>query len=149
VNGLEYRIATRHLAEQDKNRSATTAAEEGALVGATYVAKVNDNVGVDVLVEHTHINNFNGTKNDNRVYSDFSVVTTLYDNWNVATSMTLRDISGAGASTVSDDVLLNLSGGYSFDNGMKLEAGYRGSNEANNETHIFGLQLRYEGEFGK
>jgi len=149
VKGLEYRLGGRYLAEQAANQGPKTAAETGALVGATYTATLTDTVGIDVLLEHTHINNFDGTKDDNRTYSDISVVTTLYKNWNVATSMTLRDISGAGASSVSDDMLVNLTAGYDFGNGLSLDGGYRGTNEARLETHMFGLLLRYEGTFGR
>lgn len=146
IKSLGYRVAYRYLAEQDKNRSATTDSENGVLLGANYIFNASDDIAFDTLLEYTQINNFAGVAFDNRDYYYASVVTHLYDNWNVTAGYTVRDMEG---TTDSTDTLFNLTGGYAFDNGLSVDAGYRGSDEAQQETHIIGFLLRYRGAWGE
>lgn len=146
VESLGYTLGARQQAEQDEP-AAGVDDETGYVAGVSYTHPVNSNVVLDSKVEYATFDNYGGTADVDQEYYYASVVARLYENWNVTAGYTMRDISDASTVTTAEDHLFQLTGGYDFGNGLTAEAGYRGSNEANNETHIVGFLLRYQGEY--
>lgn len=59
----------------------------------------------------------------------------------------VREIDATGSANDYDDTLLQLSGGYNFYNGLTAEAGWKSTDESDQETDILGFLFRYTKEF--
>ncbi len=145
VENLGYMLSARYLAEQDKNRDATTSSERGAAATLTYAFPVNDNLSVDLFAEGAFLRDFEGVKGVDADYYSASAIATFYTNWNLTIGGTRRHIDDNGADR--DDDLLQVSGGYDFGNGLTAETGYRYSHEDGIDTDIVGFLLRYQTGF--
>ncbi len=145
IENLGYMLSARYLAEQDKNRDATTSSERGAAATLTYAVPVNDNLGFDFFAEGAFLRDFEGAKGVDADYYSASAVATFYTNWNLTVGGTRRHIDDNGLDR--DDDLLQISGGYDFGNGLTAEAGYRYSEEDGINTDIGGFLLRYQTGF--
>ena len=66
----------------------------------------------------------------------------LYQNWNLATSYTKRDLLPAGGPNV-DDHLFQLSVGYAFEFGLGIDVGWRHTEAGDAAEDTFGILLGY------
>lgn len=144
IDGLGYRLGYHYLGEQEKGRNATTSAQSGFVAGADYTFKASDQLAFDTLIEYTMIEDQGGVKGEDFTYTYASVITKLGDKWNVKTGVTFREDDGA---IPSNDVLGAATVGYKFGHGLALDVGYRGENENNRATNIYGFKLSYAGEW--
>ncbi len=143
VDGLYYKAAIRHLAEGDANTGGDD--EQGVALTLGHVVNVTDRVSVDGLVEFVDISNYDGSNDDNQ-YVYASAVVTIDEVWNVTAGATSRNVDYQTGRD-DDDFLFQLSGGYDFQNGLTLEAGWRETEEGNVDTTILGALARYSFEF--
>ncbi|MEZ5690274.1 MAG: hypothetical protein R3D71_01250 [Rickettsiales bacterium] len=147
IEDLKYHMAYRFLGEQDKNRSGTADDETGFAAMLNYGMALDEDLSVDILGEYASLYNFEGVKNSDRNYYSASIVTTIYDNWNITAGYTLRDIKNDGSGGKFDDYLFQLSAGYDFQNGLTAETGWRVTEESNVDTDVIGFLIRYTKEF--
>lgn len=142
VENLYYKLGYRNQDEGDDTVGGDR--ETGYVATLGHVFPVNERVEVDALLEFADINSFEAGTADNQ-YFTASVVTTIDENWNIATSFTSRDVEDTGAD--SDDHLLQISGGYDFGQGTTVELGWRNSEEGGEDTDIIGGLVRHIFEF--
>lgn len=145
IENLGYMLSARYLAEQDKNRDATTSSEHGGAATLTYGVPVNEALSLNFFAEAAFLRDFEGVKGVDADYYSASAVATFYTNWNLTLGGTRRHIDDNG--TNRDDDLLQISGGYDFGNGLTAETGYRYSREDGVDTDIAGFLLRYQTDF--
>lgn len=141
IEGLSYHLAYRYLAKGVSDIDD----EQGVAAFINYQLPVSDALHSDILVEFASIQNFEGLANDVR-YFTANAVNKIYRDWDVTIGYTERLIdTPAGANM--NDYLFQLTGGYDFQNGLTLEAGWRKSKESNVTTDILGGLARYTVEF--
>jgi hypothetical protein len=109
------------------------------------VSNTEDFSSLLASVDGENIANIEGSQND-RQYFTVSSVNRLHDNWLATVSCTGRYIDNNTASDV-DDYLVQVLLGYDFGNGLMLEGGWRGTDEANVENNTVGALARYVVEF--
>jgi len=142
VESLYYKLGYRNQDEGDDTVGGDR--ETGYVATLGHVFSINERIELDALVEFADINNFNASTADNQ-YFTASLITTIDENWNIATSFTSRDIDSTGAD--ADDHLLQISGGYDFGQGTTAEIGWRNSEEGGEDTDIIGGLVRHVFEF--
>ncbi len=109
------------LAEDDEAR-AVAAAEFAVADGLT------------ALVEYAHFSNFGGEKDIDAQVFTVGGMMEFDGGWYAAASYTSRDPEEAPA-----DAQFQVSGGYVFDNGLELSAGWKWVEEENVQSRILGL----------
>lgn len=112
--------------------------ENGVAVGLQHTFQLGEGRTLTNLIEGVYLDHADAGP-DNLYY--FTSGGVLQDGpWNLSVSYTGRktDVRGAGDFT---DHLFQATGGYRFDNGVTLDAGYRFSEESGIDTHILGFLL--------
>lgn len=141
IKNLYYKVGYRHLGEDDIGGETET----GWALTLGHRYDLIPNLNGDILVEYADISNFEGGANDNS-YFTASLVTTMYENWNITAAYTARDIQVPGDRDLND-YLFQLTGGYDFQNGLTLEGGWKTTRESEEEDNILGLLARYTFSF--
>lgn len=99
-------------------------------------------VSVAPLIEYARLENARGFRNRSESYLtgslDFS-----FDQWNLAIASTLWDVETTSGSDVRNHQS-QVSVGYTFENGVTLEAGYRFLDEDDETSSTIGVALNYE-----
>lgn len=143
IENLYYKLGYRHQDEGDVSTGGDD--ETGYVITLGHVFPITNRVEVDALVEFSDIKNFEAGTDDNQYFTT-SLTTTIDDSWNVSTSYTSRDISGAGGADVND-YLLQISGGYDFGQGTTADIGWRNSKEDGININIIGGLITHTIEF--
>ena len=121
--------------------------EYRTVLAAQWPISVSEDLRITPLVEYARFWNGSGIRNQYRDYLTTSVQL-FQGNWNVALASTLWFIDNPNAAD-STNIQFQVSGGYLFENGISLDAGYRflevdgilgGRNEG---THAVGLWFNY------
>ncbi len=151
VEGLSYHTAYRFLGEGDVD-GINGDDESGFVIGTEYAFPLTEELEIDLKAEYASINSFGGVRDavTNNFHDQdylYGSIIARYRQWNLALGYTARDIDrGAGFSDVNDD-LVQVSGGYDFENGLTAEVGYRGTEEDNINSDMAGFLFRYTFEF--
>lgn len=119
--------------------------ETGYAIGANYLFPLSENFKANVLGEWVEIRNSGGSPDDVR-YLTASLGIMIGESWNVAGSYTSRDRDVDGAADINDS-LYQVSAGYTFENGLSFDVGYRASEESDVDTNILGALAAYSYEF--
>ncbi len=143
VNGLNTHLGYRNQSDGDADVGLNR--ESGYAAGANYGFPVGNGVDAEVLAEWVGIHDVDGTADDVD-YITTSLVLTILESWNFAASYTRRDMNVAGGADI-DDHLHQFSTGYEFENGVTVDVGYRGTEEAGVDTAILGGLVAYTYEF--
>ncbi len=143
TKGLSYHLGYRHLAKGDADVIGDD--EKGMAASLRYVVPVTSRVEADMLLEYADIDNFEGGLDD-RTYMTASLIARIDENWNVTIAMTDRETDLNGGGEI-DDNLTQVSGGYTFDNGLSLEVGFKDVEEAGVQTDTIGALARYAYDF--
>ncbi len=115
--------------------------EQGYVLGVNYTLPLSETVSATALAEWAGFRNAGGTADDVD-YLTTALSFHIYDNWNAALSYTSRDTSVGGAPDI-DDHLFQISGGYTFENGISADIAYRASEEGGVDTDMIGGLIAY------
>lgn len=139
LGGMGYSLGIAHQAAGVGNTDDETS-YAAAIFGSV---ALSDSVAWEPLAEYIRQENAGATIADRDYLTLGSAF--LYGPWNLSLSYTGRNLdpNTAGTSDV-DDTLLQVSGGYEFDNGVTADLGYRFSEEASVDTHMIGILFTYE-----
>lgn len=113
-------------------------------LAAQWPLKVNEDITVTPLIEYAQIWNASGLRNVQRRY----LTTTLQvfqGNWNWALASTLWWVDNRDNPRSEDftNLQFQVSGGYTFENGVGIDIGYRFLELDKEGTHTFGVWLNY------
>lgn len=100
---------------------------------------------ISPLIEFVRMHNAEGVSGQNHNFLTTSVKVER-KGWHAALSHTLRHANMPGAGTTRDN-LVQVSGGYSFENGLGIEVGWSHRNEDSIGTHTIGVLFTYELSF--
>ncbi|HRC26649.1 MAG TPA: hypothetical protein PKX87_04365 [Alphaproteobacteria bacterium] len=143
VAGLGYHLGFRRQAEGDADTAGDN--ETGWVAGATYEFRPAERYQVNLMGEYADFSNFDAGPDD-ATYLTAGATLTIDEKWNAAVSWTGRDTDLAAGGSNSDH-LFQLSGGYAFDNGVQIDAGWRNASESNDSSNALGARLAYEWDF--
>lgn len=99
-------------------------------------------VSVAPLFEYARLENARGIGDRRESYLTGSL-DFQYKQWNVALAATGWEVDAPGESSVSN-LQSQISGGYTFENGVTIDVGYRYLDEEDEISHTIGLALNYE-----
>lgn len=143
MRGLNTHLGYRDQSEGDADTGLSN--ETGYVAGANYTFPLSENIEANVLAEWAGIRNSAGSADDVN-YLTTGLALSLYENWNVAMSYTNRDTNVAGGADV-DDYMAQFSAGYTFENGISFDVGYKKSDESGVDSDILGAIASYTFEF--
>ncbi|MEQ9520592.1 MAG: hypothetical protein RLN89_14265 [Parvibaculum sp.] len=139
LGGIGYTLG---VARQDGG-VGTTEDETSYVAGLFGSFEVADGVTLEPIIEFVYQDNDAGTIGEQDYFTIGNTV--LLGPWNVALSYTARNTHANIAGTPDiEDELFQASAGYAFENGITADLGYRFSEEASVDTHIFGVLFTYE-----
>ncbi|WP_145974896.1 hypothetical protein [Ruegeria atlantica] len=101
-----------------------------------------DELSVTPFVEYARLENARGRRNRTEGYLTSSL-DLQYRQWSLALAATGWEVKTPDGSRTSN-LQAQISAGYTFDNGVTFEAGFRSLNEDNENSETFGLALNYE-----
>lgn len=140
--GVSYHLGVRY---QQKGRG-DAGNETGFVAGMQKEFDLGNEQKIAAIFEVAHLKNQDGGA-DNASYATLGATYTTGP-WNVAVSGTLRHIDVDGGSNVKDH-LLQVSGGYEFNNGVTLDVGYKNARESKIDSHTVGILLTKEFSFSR
>lgn len=137
VENLHYNFGYRRLAvdlPQEEEEHGFTAAME-------YLSETENNFKLIPFVELVHLENEDGIDGNDNTYLTTSFVV-LNGGWNFVASNTFafQDYSTGSDENEYD---FQLSGGYTFENGLMVDTAYRKEKLGDNEADSFGVLLSY------
>lgn len=103
---------------------------------------LTEELSVAPLVEYARLENARGRRNRTESYLTGSL-DFQYKQWNLALAATGWDVKSPEGDKTSN-LQAQVSGGFTFENGITLEAGYRYLDEDDETSDTFGLALNYE-----
>lgn len=133
--GLSYNLGFARLAAGRGDLADQT----GYVLGLAKSTALTPRLTLTLNGEIAHFDNFGGTRDDGTYYTLAAEL--ARERWRgvLATTILERALAGGGSETTS---LLQVSGGYTFDNGLDVDLGYAFTNEAGDFTHMVGIELR-------
>ncbi len=134
--GVTYHTGFRHQAAG----TGDVGDEDGFVAGLQKAFALGNDMALETIVEGVYLHNTGGTADDTIYFTAGGAL--ISGPWNLSTSFTLRDTDVAGGRDLYDR-LAQVSGGYTFANGLTADVGYRYSREDRIETHIFGFLMTY------
>ena len=140
LQGFTWHLAYRHLSPGVGNVSA----ENGFVAGLAREMDLGNGVSLGLTGEVAYLANA-GASADDSLYLT-SGASLGYGPWHTELAGTLRrmDMSAGGAV---NDYLLQVSGGYEFENGIDLSLGYAHTRESGTNGHKIGFRLTKSFEF--
>lgn len=117
----------------------------GIVAGLNGSFAIGEDTAVEPLVEVAAFDGFDGSDQD-RTYLTTGA-TVLHGPWNAALSYTGRFIDTAGPGGDPDDGQIQLSGGYTFANGITADVGYKYVEEDHVDSHVIGVLVTYQFDF--
>lgn len=154
---LFYRFALTNLSVNERqaiNRLAANKIEDEKGFSATmiYEKSFNDDIYLNYLAEYADIKNINGDGDVSDRYFNTSLITNLYDNWNITLGYANRRNLNIGQNGF-DQRFSEISAGYSFDktilfDQLTLQIGHKNlrtnfKNEVD-KRNILGFMIRYQ-----
>lgn len=143
ISGLSYHLAARHQAQGDADSGGGD--ENGWVAGAAYGFYIDDRYRLDILGEYADFSNFDAGPDD-ASYLTTGGKLTIDEKWNVSASWTGKTVDFAPGGT-DDDHLYQLSGGYAFDSGIKIDAGVKNTSESGDSANALGAKMAYKLDF--
>ena len=148
--GFRYQLAfarqeVERVLDDDGNPETDIDDEYRLSAAAEWAVEVNQQLTITPLVEFVRFWNAGGLGSEDRNYLTASALTE-YGPWNLALSYTGRFIDNDAGSDF-DDFQFQVSGGYTFENGLQTDVGWKIRDEANIESQTFGAFLTYVFEF--
>lgn len=134
--GVTYHVGYRHQAAG----TGDAGDEDGFVAGLQKAFQLGDDLVLETIVEGVYLDNAFGGPDDTIYFTAGGAL--ISGPWNLSSSFTLRD-TDVVAGPDTNDRLVQVSGGYTFSNGLTADVGYRYSREAKVETHIFGFLMTY------
>lgn len=132
-------MTTDYLLDDEGARDEAGADDETRAVAA---AEFSPAEGLTALVEYAHFSNFEGVKDiDAKVFTVGGMME-FDGGWYAAASYTARDPKEAPT-----DAQFQMSGGYVFDSGLELSAGWKWVEEEEVQSRILGLFAVHSWEF--
>ena len=132
-------MTTDYLLDEEGERDEAGADDETRAVAAAEFAVTED---LTALLEYVHFSNFGGEKDiDAKVFTAGAMME-FEGGWYAAASYTSRDPERAPT-----DAQFQVSGGYVFDHGLELSAGWKWVKEENVQSRILGLFATRTWEF--
>ncbi|MBI4031940.1 MAG: hypothetical protein HY370_09710 [Proteobacteria bacterium] len=139
LEGLRTHGAYRHQAAGDADIGADD--EDSFALGANYEFPVSQRIQGVALGEGVVVHNVDGGTDDvNYLTTSFTLI--IDEAWNIAASWTGREMDISGGADIDDD-LFQFSAGYAFENGLRIDAGYRYAEDNGIETRMVGTRLSY------
>lgn len=133
-------MTTDYLVDEDTGeRDEAGADDETRAVAAAQFAVAE---GLTALVEYAHFSNFEGVKDIDAQVFTVGGMMEFDGGWYAAASYTSRDPEEAPA-----DAQFQASGGYVFDSGLELSAGWKWLEEDNVQSRTLGLFAVHSWEF--
>ena len=132
--GLAYHVGYRHLSAG----IGDMADENGFVIGLVKETELANGMVLGLNGEVAYFDNFGGTF-DNAVYATAGV-SLVSGPWHGELAGTIRSIDFAGAGSMTDQ-LVQVSGGYTFENGVDLALGYGFSRAEDIKAHVVGVRL--------
>ena len=142
LGGLGYTLAFRHQAKG--NGPDDVAAENGGVFGLTKTFYIAEDRSIEAIFETAYLSHADGLADD-KLYLTLGAKW-ISGPWNASASWTLRDTLVAGAPDFADN-LYQLSAGYTFENGIGIEAGYKFSREVDGDSQAIGVKVTREFQF--
>lgn len=143
LKGLGAHAGYYNQAEGDADTGLNN--EKAYTLSVDYSWDIAENLSAMALAEWTGIRDAAGA-DDDIDYATLGGSLVIYKNWNAALSYTGRR-TDQGASGAIDDYQAQGSAGYTFDNGISFDVGYKKSRESDIDTNTVGALLSYEYEF--
>ena len=140
VPGLAYHVGYRHLSAG----IGDMADENGFVIGLVKETELANGMVLGLNGEVAYFDNFGGTF-DNALYATAGV-SLASGPWHGELAGTIRSIDLAGAGSMTDQ-LVQVSGGYTFENGVDLALGYGFSRVEDIKAHVVGVRLSKSFEF--
>lgn len=134
--GVVYHVGYRHQAAG----TGDAGDEDGFVAGLQKAFELGNDLVLETIVEGVYLDQAFGGPDDVIYFTAGGAL--ISGPWNLSTSFTLRDTDVVGGADLHDR-LFQVSGGYTFSNGLTADVGYRYSREARVETHIFGVLMTY------
>lgn len=119
--------------------------ETAYTIGLDYAYPVTDRLEATFLGEWAGIRDSGGSSDDVDYYTAGTALI-LDSHWNLSLSHTSRTTSLSGGDDIHDK-MTQISGGYAFDNGITVDAGYKTAREDGTDTDTLGVLVGYGFEF--
>lgn len=132
--GFTYTLGYRHLSAGIGDAFD----ENGFVAGASKETALSSGLVVGLIGELAYFSHHGGTEDD-AVYAT-SGVSLVSGPWHGELAASLRRFDFAGGGSQSDH-LVQVSGGYEFDNGLDLSLGYGLTRDGGTDSHVIGLRL--------
>lgn len=141
VPGLRTHLAYLHQARGVGN----DAAEKGIAIGAAWEIELAEEWTLTPIVEHARFHDFGGSDGARARYLTAGGEL-RYGPWNLAVVQAWRDAREPGSDEVRDR-LFQITGGYKFDFGLGIDAGWFATRTDGVDDRGVGVRLVYETEF--
>jgi hypothetical protein len=137
-DSLEYQIAVVHQGKGEGD----SADEQGVVASASFTWPLMGGVSVSPLVEYALFSGRGGVR-DRDQQNLTSAARFDYEAWNLTFGYGRRHVKETGLDAATDE-LRQLTVGYAFDNGLRLDAGYGHFDDSGVLSDIFGIKLSFE-----
>ncbi|PWR20411.1 hypothetical protein [Zavarzinia aquatilis] len=124
------------------NGTPGAARQTGVAAGAEYAIDLGDDVSLVPRGEYAHFDNVDGDKATNADYVTASVELDKGP-WDVAVIGGIRKFNSTDPAADYTDHLREISAGYTFENGMKLEVSAAGESDAGTDATLIGAKLSW------
>ena len=132
-------MTTDYLVDEEGNRDRAGADDETRAVAAAIFSPAE---GLTALLEYAHFSNFGGDRDIDAQVFTVGAMMEFDDGWYAAASYTSRDPERAPA-----DAQFQVSGGYVFERGLELSAGWKWVEEEDVQSRVLGLFAVHSWEF--
>ena len=140
ADGLRYHLAFAQLTRENMR------AEKRLVVSVEWAQAMGNGVTLTPLVEYVRFWHAGGDADESRHYITASILAEPGP-WNLAFSFTGRRTRLAGLGQHWFDHQLQVSAGYSFENGLSIDLGYKATREMGAQAHTLGLLLAWGHDF--
>jgi hypothetical protein len=138
LDGFDYHLGYTQQAKGEDD----TGTMRGIVAGAQFATPLIGALAMTPLLEWAAFDNFGGIRGADRTVWT-AAVQFDYGPWQLVTAYAKRAISGPDGLS-ENDRSLQISGGYSFPNGLLAELGWWRVEEAGERADIVGMRLTYE-----
>lgn len=135
---LEYQLAFVHQGRGEGN----TADEQGIVASASFTWPLIDGISLSPLVEYAVFNGRGGTR-DRDQQNLTGAARFDYEAWNLTLGYGRRNVQQTGLADATDE-LMQLTVGYAFDNGVRLDAGYGHFDDSGVVSDMIGFKFSFE-----
>lgn len=149
INGLRYHLSAVKQAVDRINDPNGDPLPTEQIGDESRIAAAVEWLGIEIgkeaaltpLIEYGRLWNARGLKDREERFLTGSLLLTIR-RWNIALASTAWNIDQPADEKV-DNTQIQTSGGYSFENGIRLDVGYRFLDEFGIQSHTFGIMFNY------